>query len=64
MYLKVQVSTLNLSINVVKLKEPWTEENLKAIKIIFHPNLLYSCCHFPKELVDYFTKRINSVKEK
>ena len=63
-YLQVQVSTRNLIRNIMRLKEPWTEQNLKAIQFIYQLHLLYSLFHFPKEVVDYFTKCINSVKYK
>ena len=47
----------------MNLKEPCTEHNYKAISF-FHPNILYSSCHLPKEVEYYFTKRIDIVKEK
>ena len=64
LYLQGQVSTRNLSSNIVKLKEPWTEKHLKAIQIIFHLYLLYIYCQFPKDVLNYFTMSINSLQEK
>ena len=49
---------------ISKLKEMWTTLNLKAIQSIFHPNQLHSRCHFPKEVAEYFSKRLNNVKDK
>ena len=34
-----------------------------VIQFIFHPDILYSSWHFLKEVADYLTKHINSVKE-
>ena len=62
LYLKCQVSTRNLSSNIVNLKELWNKQILKSIQFIFHPNLMYSRYHFLKEVEDYFTNRIISVK--
>ena len=64
LYLQGRFCTRNLSSKIVKLKESCTEQNLKAIQFNVHPDILYSRCHFLKEVVDYLTKRINSVKEK
>ena len=64
LYLQGQVSTHNLSIKIVKLKETWTENNFKDIQFIFNPDIMYISCHFPKEVADCFTKGISSVKEK
>ena len=63
-YLQVQVSTRNLIRNIAKLKEPRPEKHLKDIDFIFHPNLLYSSCHFLNVAADYFTNRINSMEDK
>ena len=52
LYFQVQVTTLNLSINILKLKELCTEQNLKAVQFIFHPYILYIHCHLSKELLD------------
>ena len=54
----------NLSNMIGKLKEPWTALNLKAIRPIFHPDQLHSCCHFPTEVEKYFSKRLDNVKDK
>ena len=54
----------NTSNRISKLKEPWTALNLKAIQSIFHPDHLRSNCHFPKEAAEYFSKRLNNLKDK
>ena len=61
MYLEGQ--KLNSSNRISKLKEAWTVINFKAIWSIFHPNQLHSSCHFPIEVVEYFSKRPNNVKD-
>ena len=54
----------NLSSRISNLKEPWTVLNLKVIQSIFHPNQMYSHCHFLKEVSEYFSKRLKKVKDK
>ena len=54
----------NSSSRISKLKEPCTEQNMKAIQYIFHPDKLHSRCHFPKKVAEYFSKRLNNLKEK
>ena len=60
--LYLQGQKRNSSSRISKLKEPWTVLNLKVIQSIFHPNQIHSNCHFPKEAVEYFYKRLNDVK--
>ena len=52
----------NESNRLIKLKEPWTALNLKVIQSIFYSDQLHSYCHFPKEVAEYFSKRLNNVK--
>ena len=54
----------NSSNRVSKLKEMWTDINLKVIQSIFHPDQLCSRCHFPKEVAEYLSKQLNDVKGK
>ena len=62
MYLESQKR--NSSNRISNLKEPWNDFNLKAIQSIFHPDQLHSRCHFPKEVAEYLSKRLNNVKDK
>ena len=62
LYLEGQKQNSNKRIS--KLKEPWTDLNLKVIQSIFHPNQLHSRCQFSKEVTEYFSKRLNNVKDK
>ena len=36
----------------------------KGNSVYFHTNQLHSRCHFPKEVAEYFSKRLNNVKDK
>ena len=54
----------NSSNSISKLKELWTALNLKEIQSIFHPDQLHSHCHFPKQVANYFSKRLNNMKDK
>ena len=53
----------NSSYRISKLKELWNDLNFKSIQSIFRPDQLNSCCHFPKEVVEYFSKRLNNAKD-
>ena len=53
-----------LSNRIIKLKEPWNALNLKVIQSIILLNQLHGCCHFPKEVAEYFSKWLNNVKDK
>ena len=53
----------NDSNRTIKMKEPWTALNLKVIQSIFHSEQLHRCFHLPKEVEEYFSKRLNNVKD-
>ena len=42
----------------------WTDINLKVVKSIFHPLQLHSHFKLTKEVVEYFSKKLNNMKEK
>ena len=62
MYLESQKQ--NSSNRISKLKEPWTDSSFKKIQSIFHPDQLHSSCHFPNEVAEYFSNRLNNVRYK
>ena len=61
MYLECQKR--NPSNIISKLKETWTDLNLRLIKSIFNPDQLHRHCHFPKEVEEYFSKKVHNMKD-
>ena len=62
--LYLQSQKRNVSNRISNLKQPWTNINLKEIQSMFHPDQLHSRCRFPKEAVEYFSKRLKNVRDK
>ena len=62
LYLEVQKQ--NSSNRISKLKEMWTDLNLKVVQSIFQLDQLHSHCHLPKEVAESFCNRLNNMKDK